>query len=186
MTPWSRASAWLRSNPVAAAGIGVMIAALGLLVGRGGALSSAEAELAARQSLAGRLARNVKHAVQLPEQAAALATARAAVDARIIRGAEIGLHSEYFYRLERESGAKLTELRPQSVPAGPKGATPRFQAVPFTLSLQGTWPQLLAFHRLLEGDARYVRVRTMTIVANPANRREPLKSTVALELLCLP
>ena len=170
---------------------GVALGGLVLLLGaasfwRSDALEAAEKQLATKQVLANRLGRNVKQAVQLPEQAAALTAARQTIEARILRGAEIGPHSEFFYRLEREAGVKLTELRPQPAPPSPKGAAPRLVPVPFTVSLQGSWPQLLGFLELLEADDRYVRVQTMSVVANPANRQEALSATVALELLGRP
>lgn len=170
---------------------GVALGGLVLLLGaasfwRSDALEAVEKQLAAKQVLANRLGRNVKQASQLPEQAAALTAARQAVEARILRGGEIGPHSEFFYRLEREAGVKLTELRPQPAPPPPKGAAPRVVPVPFSVSLQGSWPQLLAFLELLETDDRYVRVQTMSVVANPANRQEALSATVAVELLGRP
>jgi hypothetical protein len=58
--------------------------------------------------------------------------------------------------------------------------------VPFSLSLQGAWPQVLGFLELLESDDRYVRVQTMSIVANPTHRQEALSATVTLELLGRP
>lgn len=166
---------------------GVALGGLVLLMGaisfwRSDALAVAEKQLAQKQVLANRLGRNVKQAAQLPAQTAALSAARQALDARILRGGEIGPHAEFFYRLEREAGVKLTELRPQPAPPPPKGAAPRVIPVPFTLSVQGSWPQLLEFLELLESDDRYVRVQTMSIVANPANRQEALSTTLAVEL----
>ena len=170
---------------------GVALGGLVLLLGavsfwRADALAAAEKQLAAKQVLTNRLGRNVKQAAQLPEQAAALSAARQAIEARILRGAEIGPHAEFFYRLEREAGVKLTELRPQAAPPPPKGAAPRVIPVPFTLSIQGSWPQVLTFLELLEADDRYVRVQTMNVVANPANRQEALSATVAVELVGRP
>jgi hypothetical protein len=166
---------------------GVALGGLVLLLGaisfwRSDALAVAEKQLAQKQVLANRLGRNVKQAAQLPAQTAALSAARQALDARILRGGEIGPHAEFFYRLEREAGVKLTELRPQPALPPPKGAAPRVIPVPFTLSVQGSWPQLLEFLELLESDDRYVRVQTMSIVANPANRQEALSTTLAVEL----
>ncbi|MEY3608825.1 MAG: hypothetical protein RLZZ447_1613, partial [Verrucomicrobiota bacterium] len=109
---------------------GVALGGLVLLLGaisfwRSDALAVAEKQLAQKQVLANRLGRNVKQAAQLPAQTAALSAARQALDARILRGGEIGPHAEFFYRLEREAGVKLTELRPQPAPPPPKGAAPR-------------------------------------------------------------
>lgn len=170
---------------------GVALGGLVLLLGavsfwRSDALEAAEKQLATKQILGNRLGRNVKQAAQLPEQAAALTAARQTLEARILRGAEIGPHAEFFYRLEREAGVKLTELRPQPIPPAPKGAAPRVIPVPFSLSLQGAWPQVLGFLELLESDDRYVRVQTMSVMANPTNRQEALSATVALELLGRP
>lgn len=170
---------------------GVALGGLVLVLGtvsfwRSDALEAAEKQLATKQVLANRLGRNVKQAAELPEQAATLSASRQTIEARILRGAEIGPHAEFFYRLEREAGVKLTELRPQPAPPLPKGAAPRVIPVPFSLSLQGSWPQVLGFLELLEADERYVRVQLMSVVANPANRQEALSATLALELLGRP
>lgn len=170
---------------------GVALGGLVLLLGaatfwRSDALGAVEQELAKKQAAANRLGRNAKLAAQLPEQAKALAAARQAVEARILRGAEIGPHAEFFYRVEREAGVKFTELRPLPPPQLPKGAAPRFVPVPFTLSLQGTWPQLLAFLDLLESDDRYVRLQAVSVMANPGNRQEALTASLAVELLGRP
>ncbi len=170
---------------------GVALGAVVLLLGavscwRSDALEAAEKQLATKQALANRLGRNVKQAAQLPEQAAALKASRQAIEARILRGAEIGPHAEFFYRLEREAGVKLIELRPQPAPPLPKGSAPRVIPVPFSLSLQGSWPQVLGFLELLEADERYVRVQLMTVGSNPTNRQEALTATLAVELLGRP
>lgn len=170
---------------------GVALGGLVLLLGvvsfwRSDSLDAAEKQLATKQVLANRLGRNTKLATQLPEQAKSLAAARQVVEARILRGAEIGPHAEFFYRLEREAGVKLSELRPQPAPQLPKGAAPRFVPVPFTLSLHGTWPQLLAFLDLLESEDRYVRVQAASVMANSGNRQEALSASLAVELLGRP
>jgi hypothetical protein len=170
---------------------GVALGGLVLLLGavsfwRGDALDAAEQQLAAKQAAANRLGRNAKLAAQLPAQATALAAARQAIEARILRGAEFGPHAEFFYRVEREAGVKFGELRPQPLPSSPKGAAPRVVPVPFTLSLQGSWSQLLTFLELLESDDRYVRVQAVSITANPGLREEALSASLAVELLGRP
>jgi hypothetical protein len=176
----------LRSNlpGFALGGLVLLLGAVSLW--RSDALGAAEKQLATKQVLANRLGRNLKQAAQLPEQTAALKAARQAVETRILRGAEIGPQAEFFYRLERETGVKLSELRPQPVQPPSKGASPDVVPVPFTLSLQGSWPQVLGFLELLESDDRYIRVQTMSVVANPANRQETLSATMAVELLGRP
>jgi hypothetical protein len=176
----------LRANLAGVALGGVVLLLGAISFWRSDALEAAEKQLASQQVLANRLGRNVRQADQLPEQAAALKAIRQAIEARILRGAEMGPHAEFFYRLEREAGVKLIELRPQPVPALPKGAASRVIPVPFSLSLQGSWPQVLGFLELLESDDRYVRVQSMTVGSNPLNRQEALSVTLAVELLGRP
>jgi hypothetical protein len=45
---------------------------------------------------------------------------------------------------------------------------------------------VLGFLELLEADDRYVRVQTMSVVANPANRQDALSATMAVELVGRP
>ena len=80
----------------------------------------------------------------------------------------------------------LADPLPQPAPPLPKGAAPRFIPVPVSLSLQGSWPQVLGFLELLESDERYVRMQVISVGANPANRQEALSATLAVELLGRP
>ncbi len=67
-----------------------------------------------------------------------------------------------------------------------KGAKTTFAAVPFSVSVQGTLPQVLNFLRQVESGTHYARVNPSAISISQSGRGGPLTLTLNLELLGLP
>lgn len=176
----------IRRNPVGAA-CGVIALLLGgWTYFRADAEPALEAEFAQRQSDAVRLGNNVKHAVQLREQLRALQAANKAIDARVVRAVQVGANSQFFYRLESETGVKLRDLRPAPVVPPAKGAKSPFVAVGFSVSAEGSYGQLLDFLRRIEEGPHYSRILTASLSASVSDRRAPLTLALNVELLGLP
>lgn len=177
--------ALIKKNPVS---VGCGVLSLALAVGlyfRSGGIPEAEAVLAEKTAQSERYTLNLTNAAQLKEQHEELVAANKAIDARIIRLSQLGINTQFFYKLERETGVKLVDNRQTSVAAAAKGKT-TFIPVAFAISAQGTLPQLLDFLRLLESGSHYSRVMTATLTGSPANRSGPLTLALTLELLGLP
>jgi hypothetical protein len=178
--------ALLKKNPISV-GCGVLTLALaGGLYYRGDAIPAAEAELAQKQAEAERFATNLNYSAQLKEQLDALIAANKAIDAGIVRASQVGTNTQYFYKLESETGVKMVDFRPLAVTPPAKGSKSAFISVGFTVSVQGTFPQVLDFLRQLEAGARYTRVLTASVSGSVTNRKAPLTLTLTVELLGLP
>src|SRR5688500_15859069 len=96
----------IRRNPLK-----VVCALLALLSGVGiyltnTKISEAAVVLEEKTKEGTRLAANVKHSAQLPEQLAEVTSASEKIQSRMIRASELATNLQYFYRLETESGVE--------------------------------------------------------------------------------
>ena len=177
--------ALLKKHPVS---VGCVVLSLALGAGiyfRGGELPAAEEELVQKSAEAGRLAANVKHAVQLKEQLEALVLANKEIERRLVRANQIAINYQYFYKLEAETGTKVT-IQQSPVSPAKGGVKAAFVAVPFAATVQGGYPQLLDFLLRLESQAHYCRVTSATCSVPITDRKAPMSLSLNLELLGLP
>ena len=175
----------VKKNPISV-GCGLLSLALGgVIYYRGGELPAAEEELVQKSEEAARLAANIQNAAQLKEQVDLLTAASKEVDARLVHASGGQLNNyQYFYKLESETGAKMTVLSQAAATKGTAKGT--FMAVPFTITVQGTLAQMLDYLHRLESGARYARVMNVTCGVVPSDRNSPVTLALNLELLGLP
>lgn len=176
--------AFLRKNVVAVACV-VASLVIGLVIYlRSDLLPEAEKVFAQNSQKAALLAANIEDSEQLKEQHAALVTSNEKISDRMIRVGQLAENLQYFYRLESDTGAKLTDLR--QVPLQPALKTaPKtvFTPVGFAVTAQGTFLQLMDLLRRLEGGEHYCRVLTCSIHPNQELRGGALSMALSLELL---
>lgn len=178
--------ALIKKNPIPVA-CGVILVAVGIgFYFRSGDFPAAEAELAEKSAAAEKYSLNIKYAAQLKEQFEALTQANKNVDGRLVRASQQGINTQYFYKLERETGVKLMSFGQPPTPPSVKGAKSAYTPVSFNVSVQGTMPQILDFLRQLEGGTHFVRVMTATCSTNTAVRQGPITLTLSLQMLGLP
>lgn len=178
--------ALLKKNPISV-GCGVVsLLLVGWLYYRSDAIPAAEAEFAQKQAEAERLATNLKYSVQLKEQLGKMLAANKEINARIIKASQLGTNTQYFYELERETGVKMVDFRPLPVNPPAKGSKSAFIPVGFSVSVQGSFPQVLDYLRQLEMGAKYSRVLTASVSGSVTNRKAPLTLTITVDLLGLP
>ena len=179
--------AFVKKNPI---GVGCGVLALALAAGiylRGDNLPAAQTQLEQIAKEGDRLATNIKNAARLEEQLAALTAAEKQIDPRIVHGSELAKNLQYFYKLEADTGTKLSDLRQISSGALVKGQKTIFTSVSFSFSVQGEYPALLDCLRRLEHGTYFCRVVTANVtVPNETDRSGPLKLNLVVELLGLP
>ncbi|MBI5768015.1 MAG: hypothetical protein HZA93_09480 [Verrucomicrobia bacterium] len=177
----------VKKNPL---GIGCGVLSLALFGGwyyRSGDVPAVEQEVAQKAAEAQRYELNLIHAKSLPEQHEALVAANKEVDARLVRASQLGKNVQFFYKLESESGAKLT-TDPRQAPLAPpakNAAKTAYNPVAFSVTVSGDLPQLLRFLRRLESGVHYSRVLGASCTV-PQERSLPLTLNLSLELLGLP
>lgn len=145
----------IRKNPIIAIGGVLSLALAGAIYYRSGEMGQANADLEEKSAKARQYASNIANAAQLQEQFDALVAANKTIEARLIRGSEIGINQAYFYKLESESGVKFLDLAQSGRGTAAKG---NYAPIAFSISLQGEFTQVMAFLRALENGAHYCRV----------------------------
>lgn len=177
--------AFVKKNP-----IGVGCGVLSLLLGAGiyfrsDKLPAAQTVLDQKSNEADRHAINLRYAVQLKEQMEALDTAHRAIDARLVKAAQLATNTQYFYHLETETGIKLINIvqSTTTAQAQAKSAKANFVPIAFNLSVQGSYLQLLDLMHRLENGAHYCRVLNASLVKIGGGDSDVLTLTLSLELL---
>jgi hypothetical protein len=175
---------FVKKRPLSVACAVVSIALLLSHYFRGGLISEAEAQLAEKSTQGERYASNIKNAAQLEEDLNQLTTATKEIDSRALRVNQLGINSQYFYKIEGESGVKLVDFRQTTQTAAKgKGA---FTPIGFSVSVQGDLPQVLHFLRLLENGTHFCRVVTATVEEGGAASSATITLSLSLELLGAP
>ncbi len=148
-------------------------------------IPAAEAMLEQRTGEGEKLKNNLKNSVLLKEQHDALAAANREISSRAIRMGALTTNLQYFYRIEAETETKLLDVR-QLAPTPVKGPAPKYLRVPYTLSVQGNYANVITFLRKLESGSHFCRVTSATL--NPVATAEPgtVTLTLSLEVLGLP
>lgn len=177
-------SAAVKKNPISATCAVLIVALLLVLYIRGGAQAEAEADLVEKAAKGERYAANMRNAAELEEQLNVVTAANKEIASRAVRIDQLGTNSQYFYKLEGDTGVKLIDFR-QTTQSVPKAKT-TFIPVGFSVSVQGELAQILQFLRLIESGAHYSRVLSASISGNTATRSGPLTMTLSLELLGTP
>jgi hypothetical protein len=176
---------FVKKNPISV-GCGLLSIALaaGIYV-RSGELPAATEEFDQKTAEASRLSANVQNAAQLKEQLDALTAAGKEVDLRLVHASQTLPNYQLFYKLESESGVKMTSGPTQGTPPKATGKS-AFIAVPFSVTLQGTLAQLLDYLRRLESGSRYCRVLGTTLTVPITDRNSPMTLSLNIELLGVP
>jgi len=180
--------ALLRKNPIS---VGCAALALGLTVWT--YLDSDEEPKLASQleqvsAEASRHAANIKNAAQLHEQLNALAAARAEIEPRIVRASELAQNTQYFYKIESETGTKIDIQRANQTVTIKPGTKTIYAPVTFSVAVEGEYPAILEFLRRVEHGVHFARVTSCTLnkSGTALDRSGPLRLVLNLELLGQP
>jgi hypothetical protein len=175
----------IRKNPISFGCMAVSFALAVAVYLRSEVIPEVEAQLIQKSAEAERIALNIQYSAQLKEQAEALTAANKEIDARMVRASQVGNNTQYFFKLESDTGVKITDFR-QTTAAVVKPVKGSYAPVGFSVTIQGTLPQILDFVRQLENGTHYSRVLTAGFSVNPALRNSPLSLGLTLELLGMP
>jgi hypothetical protein len=136
--------AFLRKNIISVACVAVSILIGFVLYYRNDNLPHAEKVLADRAKEGELLAANIEDSADLKEQHAALVEANNAISDRMIHTGQLAENLQYFYKLESDTGTKLSDPH-QSSYSPPSKSAPKtnFIAIGFTLTAQGDYGQLI-------------------------------------------
>ena len=179
--------AFLRKNVISVTCVIVSIL-IGLAIYyRSDLLPDAEKVLAQRAQQGELLAANIEDSNQLKDQHTAILASNEAISNRMKRVGQLAENLQYFYRLESETSTKLTG-NPRQVPLPPvlkNAPKTNFVAVPFALTAQGDYAQLMDLLRRLESGEHYCRVMTCNLHPLTEMRGGQLQLALSIELLAI-
>ena len=155
--------AFVKKNPIGFGCGALCLALAAAMYYRADMVPASEAELEQQATEAERLAGNLKNAAQLPEQLDAMIAAGKQVEARLVQPGDLAKNQQYFYKLEADTGTKI-DCR-QSTPPAAKDRKTLYLSVPYTVTVQGDYAQILNLLRRLESGAHYCRMLTATLTA---------------------
>ena len=156
--------AMIKKQPIAFGAGLVFIVCLVVYYFEMDAVTDARTTFEEKDTQARRIAENVRHANGLAEQTAEMQELGKQFDARMVRASQLATNLQFFYRLENETGVKLLDVRQNPVaPVRAKGPKSAYVAVPFSVNVEGTYPQILAFLRRVEAGPGFARFATVTV-----------------------
>lgn len=133
----------------------------GVLYFRGDAVAESQKLYDEKSAEATKMVNNVKGAPGLPEQVAELQELGKQLDARLVNENQLAVNLQYFYKLEADHGVKLLDVRQNNASRPARGAAKTsFTPVPYSLSVQGTYAQLLKFLGELQNGRHLCRINT--------------------------
>jgi hypothetical protein len=178
---------FLKKNVISVACVVVSVLIGFTLYYRSDSLPDAEKVLADKQQQGELLAANIEDAHDLKEQHAALVASNTAIEDRMIHVGQLAENYQYLYRLEAETGTKLTDPR-QNVWVPPAKNAPKlnFTTVNFSLSAAGDYTQCLDLLRKLEDGEHYCRINTCTLrPASQTTRNNSVTIALTFDLMAI-
>jgi Tfp pilus assembly protein PilO len=143
-----------------ACGVIVLVVAVAMYL-RSGGIAEMEQLLEQRTQEGTRQQANISNGLMLSDHLAATTQANQVIAVRAIEPRALADNLQYFYQLEASLGVKLIDLR--QGPPSTALADRSYVTVPFTVALDGTYPQILQFLRVLESGELYLRFTQVTI-----------------------
>jgi hypothetical protein len=158
----------VQKYPVLAAAALVFIPLALFAFYRSDAIDLQQDELDKFQAESKRYRSNIVNSVQLQQQVDYLAEARAAIGKRTFRSESLPLNLQYFYKLESEVGVEYLDLRPGGRPAtSPKTGDPAaYFPLNYSVSVRGTFAQVIAYLRCLEQGAYFCRINSASLLGS--------------------
>lgn len=173
--------ALLKKHPIGF-GCGLVSIVCGILLYlRSDNIKSSQAELEASSAQAARMVTNVRNATDLAEHVTEIQALSKELEGRLMKAGQLAVNLQYFYKLETENEVKLVDVR--------QGATPRssknlYIGVPFNVSVQGPYANVMNFLNRVQNGRHFCRINTasFTKVGDTAD----MSLALTLELLGQP
>jgi hypothetical protein len=178
-------TAYAKKHPLGVTCLVIALACGAALYFRADAIGISQAEYEAKSSEAAKMISNVKNAPGLEEQVAEITELGKELDARLIRAGQLAVNLQYFYKLEADYGVKFLDVRQAASTRSARAGAPKsiFTPVPFTLSVEGNYAQLVKFLGALQNGRHLCRINSAVFnKPNAAANSENSTLTLALNL----
>jgi Tfp pilus assembly protein PilO len=144
--------AMLKKQPVGVACGLISLICAALLYFRSDKIDEYRAENEAKSAEATKILANVRNSEKLAAQVTEIQALSKELDGRLIHAGQLAANLQYFYKLEAETEVKLIDVR-QGNP--PKAGKTLYTAIPFSVAVQGSFKQVMAFLQKLENGPHF-------------------------------
>jgi Tfp pilus assembly protein PilO len=179
-------TAIIKKQPVGFA-CGLICLVLGaLLYFRSDVIDQDQSDYDTKSAEAAKIIANVSASKNLAEQVKEIQAHTKDMESRLVQAGQLATNQQFFYKLEAENEVKLLDLRQNSIPKSNKTA---YVAVPFTLSVQGSYKQIMAFLDRLENGPHFCHFSSATfnkVAGGDVAAQNTMTLTLNLELLGQP
>lgn len=178
-----------KKHPVGTVCLLVTIACGAALYFRSGQVAASQAEYEARSAESAKMINNVTNAPGLDAQLEEITALAKELDGRLVRAGQLAVNLQYFYKLEADNGVKLLDVRQNALPRAPRGPKTIFTPVPYSLSVQGTYDELVKFLTQVEHGRHFCRINSLVLTKAGGvgpNAGQELNLSITLDLLGLP
>lgn len=177
----------VKKQPIGFGAIVVCIALGGVLYFRSSQIDALQSDFDEKSARATKIISNVSSSKNLPEQVQEIQATTKELESRLIRGGQLAINLQYFYKLEAETEVKLVDVRPNNAP---KNSATAYVGIPFALVVQGSFKQVMVFLNRLENGRHFCRVINATFNRSSATGadapQEGMIVSLNLELLGQP
>jgi len=172
-------SANIKKHPIGV-GCGLVAVACGVLLYlHSGDIALSQAENEARTAEANKMITNVRNSANLAEQVTEMQALSKELESRLMRAGQLAVNLQYFYKLEAENEIKLVDVRQGGVNRSGKM---QYATVSFSLTVTGSFPQLVNFLNRLQAGRHFCRVNSATFNKSDGDADAAGGMTLALNL----
>jgi len=124
--------------------------------------------------------------LSLAQQTAAMQQAAKQLESRLVKANQLATNLQYFYRLESDTGVKLTDVRQNQV--GRAAGAGLYIGIPYSVTFQGSFKQVMEFLQRLEGGKHFSKYSTVSFnkAAGAETSAGLLSVSLNIELLGTP
>ena len=128
---------------------------------------------------------NVRNSAGLAQQAEAIQQATKQLESRLVKANQLATNLQYFYRLESDTGVKLTDVRQNQV--GRPGSS-LFIGIPYAVTFQGNFKQVMEFLQRVESGKHFAKYSSISLskTVGTENAGGLLSVSMSIELLGTP
>ncbi|HEU5078199.1 MAG TPA: hypothetical protein VFT72_03260 [Opitutaceae bacterium] len=171
----------LKTHPIVV--VGGIVAILASSAGFWRSLSRDEFQslVASKQNEATRLTDNIRYGQKLDAQYTQLLELNKELSLRLTAPDDLASNQQYFYKIAAATGAKISDLRQVALPKKKKNAAPTlFAPVPYLITVNGTFTQVLSFLRNVEAGTRLGRITAGNLSTPTAKDGVPTELTMSI------
>lgn len=142
----------------------VVVAAGAAFFLRGETVAEAQTLFQEKEDEAQKTEANARNSAGLAEAATEMQELGKQFDARLVRATQLATNLQFFYRLESDTGVKLTDVRQNAIAPAKAGAPKTaFVGIPFAATVQGSYAQVYDFIRRVESGPHFLRINQLTL-----------------------